>query len=194
MANKKTRALTDDEFAQIIQTIQRGYITADGKKIKPNIRVSVALTLQANLGLRIGDIINLKLSDIVKDGNRYRLDITEQKTGKKREFTVPNEIYTYLQSYALENSIRPNQKLFPITVRQVQKHLQITAAYLNLENVGTHSFRKFFAVSVYNNNNYNVELVRTLLNHSNVTVTQRYLSIENRLVELALQNHIMLPK
>ena len=194
MANKKTRALTDDEFAQIIQTIQRGYITADGKKIKPNIRVSVALTLQANLGLRIGDIINLKLSDIVKDGNRYRLDITEQKTGKKREFTVPNEIYTYLQSYALENSIRPNQKLFPITVRQVQKHLQITAAYLNLENVGTHSFRKFFAVSVYNNNNYNVELVRTLLNHSNVTVTQRYLSIENRLVELALQNNIVLPK
>lgn len=194
MANKKTRALTDDEFAQIIQTIQRGYITADGKKIKPNIRVSVALTLQANLGLRIGDIINLKLSDIVKDGNRYRLDITEQKTGKRREFTVPNEIYTYLQSYALENSIRPNHKLFPITVRQVQKHLQITAAYLNLENVGTHSFRKLFAVSVYNNNNYNVELVRTLLNHSNVTVTQRYLSIENRLVELALQNHIMLPK
>ena len=49
MANKKTRALTDDEFAQIIQTIQHGYITADGKKIKPNIRVSVALTLQANL-------------------------------------------------------------------------------------------------------------------------------------------------
>lgn len=194
MANKKTRALTDDEFAQIIQTIQRGFITTDGKKINPNIRVSVALTLQANLGLRIGDIINLKLSDIVKDGNRYRLDITEQKTGKKREFTVPNEIYTYLQSYALENSIRPNQKLFPITVRQVQKHLQITAEYLNLENVGTHSFRKFFAVSVYNNNNYNVELVRTLLNHSNVTVTQRYLSIENRLVELALQNHIMLPK
>lgn len=194
MANKKTRALTDDEFAQIIQTIQRGYITADGKKIKPNIRVSVALTLQANLGLRIGDIINLKLSDIVKDGNRYRLDITEQKTGKKREFTVANEIYTYLQSYALENSIRPNQKLFPITVRQVQKHLQITATYLNLENVGTHSFRKFFAVSVYNNNNYNVELVRALLNHSNVTVTQRYLSIENRLVELALQNHIVLPK
>ena len=36
MANKKTRALTDDEFAQIIQTIQRGYITANGKKIKPN--------------------------------------------------------------------------------------------------------------------------------------------------------------
>lgn len=194
MANKKTRALTDDEFAQIIQSIQRGFITTGGKKIKPNIRVSVALTLQANLGLRIGDIINLKLSDIVKDGNRYRLDITEQKTGKKREFTVPNEIYTYLQSYALENSIRPNQKLFPITVRQVQKHLQITAEYLNLENVGTHSFRKFFAVSVYNNNNYNVELVRTLLNHSNVTVTQRYLSIENRLVELALQNHIVLPK
>ena len=119
--------------------------------------------------------------------------ILQNRKQAKREFTVPNEIYTYLQSYALENSIRPNQAI-PNNCSPSAKALQITAEYLNLENIGTHSFRKFFAVSVYNNNNYNVELVRTLLNHSNVTVTQRYLSIENRLVELALQNHIVLPK
>jgi integrase len=193
MANKKTRALTDEEFSLIIQTIQHGFITADGKKIKPNSRIATALCLQSNLGLRIGDIINLKLSDIVKDGSRYRLNITEQKTGKKREFTVPNDIYTYLQSYALEKSIRPNQKLFPITVRQVQKHLQITTEHLKLENIGTHSFRKFFAVSIYNNNNYNVELVRQLLQHSSVAVTQHYLSVSPQLLEQALQKHIKIP-
>lgn len=193
MANKKTRALTEEEFSLIIQTINTGFIAVDEKKIKPNIRIATALTLQANLGLRIGDIVNLRLTDIIKDGNRYRLDILEQKTKKKRAFTVPNEIFTYLQSYALNNNIKPNGKLFDITVRQVQKHLKITADHLGLENIGTHGFRKFFAVSIYNNNGYNVELVRQLLQHSNTAVTQHYLSVSPKLVEDALQKHIKIP-
>lgn len=194
MANIKTRALTEEEFSLIIKTIQEGLITVDGRQIKPNIRIATALVIQANLGLRIGDIVNLKLSDIVKDGNRYRLNIKEQKTDKIREFTVPTEIYTYLQSYALENSIKPNQRLFSITVRQIQKHLKIVTEYLGLENISTHSFRKFFAVSIYNNNNFNVELVRQLLQHSSVAVTQHYLSVQPELVEKALQKHIKLPE
>jgi integrase len=193
MANKRTRALEEHEYILIIETIQQGFITAEGRKIKPNSRIVTALTLQANIGLRIGDIINLKLSNIIKDGSRLRLDIKEKKTNKKREFTVPTEIYTYLQSYALENNIRPNQKLFNITVRQVQKHLQITVEYLGLEGIGTHSFRKFFAVSIYNNNEYNVELVRQLLQHSSVAVTQHYLSVSPQIVEEALLKHIKLP-
>ena len=192
MANIKTRALTEEEFSLIIQTIQEGFKTIDSKQIKPNSRIATALVIQANLGLRIGDIVNLKLSDIIKDGARYRLNIKEQKTGKIREFTVPTEIYTYLQSYALENNIKPNQKLFSITVRQIQKHLKIVTEYLGLESISTHSFRKFFAVSIYNNNNYNVELVRQLLQHSTVAVTQHYLSVQPRQIEEALQKHIRL--
>ena len=60
---------------------------------RANDRIATALILEANLGLRISDILNLKLCDIVRDGNRYRLDITEQKTEKKRTFTVPTELY-----------------------------------------------------------------------------------------------------
>lgn len=185
--------MVEDEFSLIIKTINTGFETKDRKKIKPNLRIATALVLQANLGLRIGDIVNLKLSDIVIDGSRYRLEIKEQKTGKKREFTVPNEVYTYLQSYALNNNLRPNQKLFNITVRQIQKHLQITTDHLGLKNIGTHSFRKFFAVSIYNENNFNVELVRELLQHSTTAVTQHYLSVSPKLVEEALQKHIKIP-
>ncbi len=194
MANIKTRALTEYEYSLIIQTIRKGIKTKDDRQIKPNLRIATALVVQANLGLRIGDIVNLKLSDIIKDANRYRLNIKEQKTGKVREFTVPNEIYTYLQSYALDNNIKTNQKLFSITVRQIQKHLKIVTEHLGLENISTHSFRKFFAVSIYNNNNYNIELVRQLLQHSTVAVTQHYLSVQPELVEKALQNHIKLPE
>jgi integrase len=39
--------------------------------------------LEGNLGLRISDILKLRPCDIVRDGDRYRLEITEQKTGKR---------------------------------------------------------------------------------------------------------------
>lgn len=191
--NYKTKALTEEQFYLIIKTIKDGFVTADSKRVYPNERIATVLTLQANLGLRIGDIVDLKLSDIIKDGNRYRLDITEQKTGKARTFTVPNEIYTFLQSYALNEGIKANQRLFDLTVRAVQKHLQATCQYLKLEGISTHSFRKFFAMSIYNNNNYNVDLVRTLLQHSSIAVTQHYLCVQPEAVEKALLGHIKLP-
>ena len=191
--NYKTKALTEEQFSIIIKTIKTGFITADNKRIYPNERIAVCLILQANLGLRISDAVNLRLSDIIRDGNRYRLDIVEQKTGKARTFTVPGEICTYLQSYALDMGIKAHQRLFDLTTRAVQKHLQMTCEYLNLSGVSTHSFRKFFAMSIYVNNNFNVELVRTLLQHSSIAVTQHYLSVQPHIVEQALANHIKLP-
>lgn len=193
--NKKTLALTDDTFKTIIQTMREGftYTTGDvGKVFKPNNRVATALILEANLGLRIGDILNLKLSDIVRDGNRYRLDIVEQKTGKKRAFTVPIEIYSYIQEYAYNNNIKPTAKLFDITDRAVQKQLKIVCDYLGLEGISTHSFRKYFATNLYVNNNYNIQLVREILQHSSTAITQKYIGIQQKDIEVALENNIRL--
>lgn len=193
MANYKTRAITDNEFNLIIDTIRNGFTTTDGVRVEPNCKVAMALILQANIGLRIGDIVSLRLSDIVFEGGRYHLDIIEEKTKKARTFTVPTEVFTYLQTYALEQGISPKCKLFPIAVRTVQYHLNRACDYLGIVGVSTHSFRKYFAVSIYTENDYNVELVRTLLQHSSVAVTQHYLSVDSKTVENALQKHIVLP-
>ena len=142
--NKKTRALTEEQYRKIITTINEGFVTAAGERVKPNSRIATALTLEANLGLRISDILHLTINQIVKDGDRYRLDLVEQKTGKKREFTVPTEIYIYIQNYALENNINPRARLFQITERTVQRHLKMVCDYLEYEYISTHSFRKFF--------------------------------------------------
>lgn len=147
--NKKTRALTEEQYRKIITTINEGFVTAAGERVKPNSRIATALTLEANLGLRISDILHLTINQIVKDGDRYRLDLVEQKTGKKREFTVPTEIYIYIQNYALENNINPRARLFQITERTVQRHLKMVCDYLEYEYISTHSFRKFFASSIY---------------------------------------------
>lgn len=161
--NKKTRALTEEQYRKIITTINEGFVTAAGERVKPNSRIATALTLEANLGLRISDILHLTINQIVKDGDRYRLDLVEQKTGKKREFTVPTEIYIYIQNYALENNINPRARLFQITERTVQRHLKMVCDYLEYEYISTHSFRKFFASSIYKDNGCDINLVRVLL-------------------------------
>lgn len=192
MSNKKTIALTQEEYEQIIKTIHEGFHTADGQHVRPNERLAVLLMLEANLGLRIGDILMLKLSDIVKDGNRYRLDIKEQKTGKIRTFTVPVEIREFIEGYAKKHSIGPDSILFDLTTRAVQKQLKLAADHLGMTGISTHSFRKYFATSIYLDNGYNIELVRTLLQHSSTAITQKYIGIQQKDVEEALRKHIRL--
>ena len=189
--NKRTRAVDEETYKLIISIIKNGF-THEGINYKPNERIATALTLEANLGLRISDILQLRLSAIIRDGDRYRLNIVEQKTQKKREFTVPTDIYVYIQKYALDNNISPTAKLFDISERAVNKHLKAICDYLGYEGIGSHSFRKYFATSIYTNNNYDINLVRVLLQHSSTTTTQRYIGLQEKHIEEALQNHINL--
>lgn len=185
--NKKTIALTQEQYTEIIDTMRAGF-----SGCRPNNRVATALVVEANLGLRISDILSLKLNDIVKDGQRYRLDITEQKTGKKRTFTVLNEMYNYIKMYCLENNIKQHEVIFSITERAVQKHLKAVCEYLGYDGISTHSFRKFFATNVYVNNDFNIVIVQRLLQHSSPQVTQNYIGIEPKAIEEALQKQICL--
>lgn len=189
--NKRTRAIDEDTFKLIIATIRKGFAN-DGVVHKPNERIATILSLEYNLGLRVGDILNLTMDSFVKDGSRYRLDIYEQKTGKYRNFTVPNEVYQFVRDFAYAHNIPSKAKLFSITERAVLKHLKVVCSHLGLDGVGSHSFRKGFATNVYVNNHYNIELVRTLLQHSSVNVTQRYIGIGSKELEDAISKNVCL--
>lgn len=190
--NKETIALTEEQYIEIIKTIRNGFICADGHKVKSNDRIATILILEANIGIRICDVLQLRLSFIIKDGERYRLNIIEKKSKLKRNFTVPLEIYAFMQNYALENNINPAAKLFDISERAVNKHLKLVCDYMGLSGIGSHSFRKYFATSIYVNNNYDINLVRVLLQHSSAVTTQRYIGLQRQEIENALQNHIKL--
>ncbi len=185
--NKKTKALTTDQYKEIIQTMREGFCGC-----RPNDRVATALVLEGNLGLRISDIIKLRPCDIVRDGDRFRLEVVEKKTGKRRIFTVPLLIQQYIENYCLRNGIRRNDLIFPITERAVQKQLKIVCDYLDLEGISTHSFRKWYATEIYNANGYDIALVQRLLQHSSASTTQRYIGIEPQKIETAIQNHAQL--
>lgn len=188
--NKTTVALSKEDYTNIIQTIKTGFVyqDAEGKqhKFRANNQLATIFQLQAVAGLRIGDILKLKLSDLVKDGNRRRFDVVEEKTGKRRTFTIPSDVYLFLRDYADDNKIGKRENLFSIGERAAQKQLKLAADYLGLEGISTHSFRKTFASNVYEDSGYNVELVRQLLQHSSTVTTQRYLGVGSKQVEEAL--------
>ena len=182
--NKKTKALTTEQYKEIITTMKKGFCGC-----RPNERIATALVLEGNLGLRISDILRLRLCDTVQDGDRYRLEIAEQKTGKRRVFTVPLVIQQYIENYCLRNGIQRNDLIFPITERAVQKQLAIVCDYLGFEGISTHSFRKWYATEIYKNNGYDIALVQRLLQHSSAAVTQRYIGIEPQRIEKAIEGH-----
>ena len=185
--NKRTKALTTEQYKEIVATMKRGFCGC-----RPNERIATALVLEGNLGLRISDIVKLRPCDIVRDGDRYRLEIVEQKTGKHRVFTVPLVIAQYIENYCLRNGIRRDELMFPITERAIQKQLKIVCDYLEFEGISTHSFRKWYATEIYKNNGYDIALVQRLLQHSSSAVTQRYIGMETQRIEAAIQNHAQL--
>ena len=190
--NKKSRPLDKQEYETFITTLMHGF-EHNGVITYSNPRITAICIIQANTGLRIGDVLSLKLKNIVYEGGRYHFDIIEEKTKKKRTFTIAPEVVNFLQAYALENNIRPDWLLFPITQRAVSKHLKKTAEYLGYQNISSHSFRKFFATTIYNDNNFNLELVRTLLQHASQATSAKYIQVSPSVVETALRNHVYIP-
>ena len=63
--NKKTKALTTEQYTEIIKTMKEG-----SSSFRPNERIATALVLEGNLGLRISDILKLRPCDIVRDGGQ----------------------------------------------------------------------------------------------------------------------------
>lgn len=180
-----TRTLTQDEFKKVIETIRNGY-KFNGVKHRGNSAIAAVLTLQANLGMRIGDILNMSLDSIVKDGNHYRLDVVEEKTGKKRVYLVPDEVFNYLRDYCSENGKDAHRPIFNLTERAIQKAVKAVSEYLNLEDISTHSFRKFAACRIYESSGYDIEATREFLQHSSINTTQRYIKRTRPQLEAAI--------
>jgi integrase len=191
LMNKRCLTFSDEQYRRSIELLRGGFML-DGAVIKPNNRIATVEVLQASLGLRLGDTLSLKMSSFVRDGNRYRLDIYEEKTKKLRNFTVPLEVYSFIQQYAIDNGLGSEAKLFDISERQVERHLNKVFAKMGLPlgSYGSHSYRKYFATKIYIDNEYNIELVRVLLQHSSVSITQRYIGIGQKQIESALSGAV----
>ena len=180
---RAARPLEYDEYMTIITLCQKGFTYKDEYGVKhifrPNKQLAMTFMLQANLGLRISDVLKLKPSTFKND----KLEVIEKKTGKLQYRTINRNLKELIYEYALENNIKSNDYLIQVKVRAIQKQLSIIANYLNLTNISSHSFRKLFGVTVYNQTNGNIELLKELFNHSSISTTQRYIKVSQKQID-----------
>ena len=194
----KTRPITTDEYDRILNKLCSQFTykiknkngETEEKLFRPSFKVAYALQLQASLGLRIGDVLKLTLNDFIPNGRgEFKITILEQKTKKTKDVVINGDLYNNIKLYTLENNIKSNERIINMSVRNVQIQLKVVCDELGIQGVSTHSFRKFYAMRVFEDNNYNFEVVRALLNHSNVGITQNYLGLQQEEVEKASRKH-----
>jgi integrase len=176
-----TRVLELSEYRTIVELFLSGFTTEGGTTFRPNRQIALALQLQASLGLRIGDVLELRVNNF-KNG---KLETKEDKTDKLQYRDINRNVFDYIKDYAIEGKLAQTDKLFSVGVRAVQKQLKLITDYLGLENISTHSFRKMFATSVYEGNGHNLELVKELLNHTSIATTQRYIRVSQQAINKA---------
>ena len=156
---------------------------------KRNPQIIAILTTECSIGCRLGDILRIKLSDIYISDKGYRLKIEEKKTGKERNVPIPDSLYAYLTEYAMTAGRKRDDTIFSITPRAVSKYIKKVANYLGYENISSHSWRKLYALTIYEKTNFSLVEVQQALLHSSIATTQIYLNRRSEKLEKILSEH-----
>jgi len=144
-----------------------------------------------NTGLRIGDLLKLKVSDVRR---KKKIVIQEGKTKKPRMINLTN-IYDEVQEYVKTVN---SEWLFPsrkgdksITPTQAYRQLNKAAKMVDItEGIGTHTMRKTFGYWFYKQTK-DVAKLQAILNHSHPSITLRYIGITEEEIEKDLESFVL---
>lgn len=142
-------------------------------------------TVGINIGLRISDLLALKVGDL---RNQDSVTIYEGKTRKARTFTlnesVKDVVATLIPADANdEDYVFTSRKGVNKPIGRVQAYRILNAAVVRAglgnvyTSIGAHSMRKTFGYFAYESG-VDITLLMRVLNHSSQRETLRYIGIE----------------
>lgn len=154
-----------------------------------NVRDYCLFTLGINSGLRISDLLNLQIKDIVDHNGkiRDRIMLREKKTNKTKDFPISDvarkAITEYLKTRTFEFvepfflSKKQNKGKASLQRDQAYKIINNAAREIGItEKIGTHTLRKTFGYHAYKSG-VSIEVIQKLFNHSTPSITLRYIGI-----------------
>ena len=172
------------------------YLELEGNKRDP-----LLLKFGLNTGLRINDILRLKVKHLFDSNGDLKeyLDLFESKTIKRRNRKLKQiklnsiirpELISYVEYYGLESndwiffSLRdPSRPLDRVRAWSILKDASMRAG---IAKFGTHSMRKTLAYNVYNETK-DLALVMRLLNHNDPDHTLRYIGVVQQDLDTAYE-------
>ena len=136
-------------------------------------------------GLRVSDLINLKLSDI--DSKRMQIFVRRAKGKKDRYILLSPILLDILRDYIRSTLRKPKEWLFESeqtgtaypsrTVQQIFSNAKNKAGIR--KEVGIHSLRHSFATHLLEKGT-DIRYIKDLLGHFNIKTTERYLHVTNK--------------
>lgn len=155
----------------------------------------IMFIIGVNVGLRVSDILTLKVEDVY---DKSHVVISEEKTGKTKRFLINSQLQKELKSYIDKNGLTANDYLIqsrkgvnkPISRVQAYRLLNECAEPLGLEEIGTHTMRKTFGYWQYQQF-HDVALLQELFNHSAPSITLRYIGITDDNKDKAMQEFFL---
>jgi integrase len=152
----------------------------------------ILFLLGINTGLRVSDILNLKVKDVK---GKQKIVVKEGKTAKPRTIQLTN-IYEELNAYI--KTVEGSEWLFPsrkgdkpITRIQAYRQLNKAGEMVDIEDgIGTHTMRKTFGYWYYKQTK-DVAKLQMILNHSHPEVTLKYIGITEEEIENSLNEFVL---
>jgi integrase len=148
--------------------------------------------LGINIGLRITDMLGLKVRDV---RGKSQIRIKERKTGKTKLIEINPKLKRAIQEYIRDKS--DDEYLFPsrqrdrhgrpkpITREMAYRILKEAASRYNLDHIGCHTLRKTFGYHFYLKEK-NVAMLMEIFNHSHESITLRYIGINQDEIRKAM--------
>lgn len=150
-----------------------------------NVKHKALLMLAYSAGLRVSEIVALKITDI--DSDRMQITINNAKGKKDRVVTLSKSILEILRTYFI--AYKPNQWLFEgqysnehYSIRSAQ--IIFKDAYKNLQlppQCSFHSLRHSYATHLLENGT-DIRYIQQLLGHNDIKTTLRYTHVSNKVI------------
>jgi integrase len=136
---------------------------------KPRNRL--IMELQARCGLRVGEVLGLRMSDV----NERKLIIRKPKSGRDQEVAfMPEAIATRLRSYISNQGLTGDQPLFPICYSTARSFIKKLGEKANVR-IRPHDLRRHSATYASRNGVPLEVISKVILRHSDLKTTQMYL-------------------
>jgi len=188
---KKGSSITVDPIRDLkaVRKIKR-------KLKKENPRDLLLFTIGINNGLRIGDLLNLKVADVIDLEPGETMRIKEQKTGKSNILMINGEVHQALGMFLKVTKLKDDDPLFKsrksgkaLLVPYVSQLVKSWCKGLK-GNYGSHTLRKTFGHIQRTEFGVGFDILCKRFGHSSPATTMRYLGIEDREVNGILLNEI----
>jgi site-specific recombinase XerD len=169
------RVLSPDEVPRLLEAVQSGQRSL----VKRDLAI---VLLVVHAGLKVGELVNLRVTDFEPCEEGGAITVRRQDQGKRRTILLAPEVCLALQAYLRVRLAPPtveslflSQKGAPISARSVQRLIREYAAAAGLGEVSASTLRRTYAQTVWKKTG-DLSQVASALGHTRLKSTIRYIT------------------